>query len=233
MSGQEQKKLVIIQSNYIPWKGYFDLLAAADEVVLYDDVQFTKNDWRNRNQIKTPRGLEWLSIPVGSKIHRRICDVELPEDKWRVSHLDKLKASYHQAPCFHEIMDLILPIYNATDIKTLSVFNRVMIESLCRYLGITTKFSYSWDYPLSEGKTDRLIDLCLAAGASQYISGPAAKNYLDVQKFTDKAIGVTWFDYSGYPAYPQLWGDFVSNVSILDLLFNCGAKAPEYMKFRK
>lgn len=228
------KTVVIVQSNYIPWKGYFDLIAAADELIIYDDVQFTKNDWRNRNQIKTARGLEWLSIPVGAKIHRLICDVELPEGTWRESHLAKLRENYQDAPYFNEIMDLLKSFYTLpTNYKTLSAFNRALIEAICTYLGIQTKISYSWDYAQAEGKTERLVDLCRQAGASEYISGPAAKSYLDEQKFKEQEIVVKWFDYAGYPEYKQLWGDFTHGVTVLDLLFNCGKNAPEFMKFAK
>lgn len=223
------KKVAILQSNYLPWKGYFDLVASVDELVLYDDVQFTKNDWRNRNQIKTPRGVEWISIPVGADIRRRIRDVVLPEGNWRTSHWDKLRQNYGKAPHYREMEALLLPLYQSGEYATLSAFNRALIEALCGYLGISTKISYAWDYPTGEGKTERLVDLCVQTGAQEYVSGPAAKAYLDEAAFAARGIAVRWFDYAGYPEYPQLWGAFVHGVSVVDLLVHCGKTSPHYL----
>lgn len=230
MSESFLKKIAILQSNYIPWKGYFDLIAAVDEFVLYDDMQFTKNDWRNRNKIKTPKGLEWLSIPVGSDINRRIRDVQLPNNGWRQKHLKTLEINYGRAACFKEVFSLLEPTYLNQQIGTLTEFNRALIQLVCDYLNIKTKISYSWDYSLGEGKTERLVSLCQQAGAEKYISGPAAKDYLDEAMFNQQNIQVSWFDYSGYQAYPQLWGAFEHGVSMLDLLFNCGTQSFQYLK---
>ncbi len=224
------KKVTILQSNYIPWKGYFDLIAAVDEFILYDDMQFTKNDWRNRNKIKTPNGLEWLSVPVGGDINRLIKEVVLPDNGWREKHLKTLALNYGRAPCFDEIMALITPIYQNKQITYLSAFNRALIEVVCAYLGITTKISNSWDYTLGEGKTERLVNLCQQAEATIYVSGPAAKDYLDESLFNHANISVEWFNYADYAPYTQLWGAFEHGVSVLDLLFNCGEKARSFMK---
>lgn len=224
------KKVAILQSNYIPWKGYFDLVAAVDEFILYDDMQFTKNDWRNRNKIKTPKGLEWLSIPVGSDISRRIRDVQLPKNGWQQKHLKTLEINYGRSAFFEEVFNLLKPIYLNQQIGKLTEFNRTLIQAVCDYLNIKTKISYSWDYNLGEGKTERLVSLCQQAGATDYISGPAAKDYLDEAMFNKQNIQVSWFDYSGYQAYPQLWGTFEHGVSVLDLLFNCGKQSNQYLK---
>lgn len=224
------KKIAILQSNYIPWKGYFDLIAAVDEFILYDDMQFTKNDWRNRNKIKTPKGLEWLTIPVGSEISRRIRDVRLPNNGWQLKHLKTLEINYGRTAFFEEVFNLLKPVYLNQQIGTLTEFNRALIQAVCDYLNIKTKISYSWDYILSEGKTERLVSLCHQAGAKEYISGPAAKDYLDEAIFNKQNIKVNWFDYSGYQAYPQLWGAFEHGVSVLDLLFNCGSSSRTHMK---
>jgi len=225
-----EKKVAIVQSNYIPWKGYFDLIAAVDEFILYDDVQFTKNDWRNRNKIKTPKGLEWISIPVGQDIRRRIRDVVLPNSRWQEKHWETLETNYHRAPHFNEVAAVIEPLYRYQTYSHLSVLNRCFIETVCRFLGIETKISNSWDYNLTEGRAERLVDLCIQMGAREYISGPSAKDYIDENFFLDHHIKVTWFDYSDYPEYPQLWGEFAHGVTILDLMFNCGKNAPRYMK---
>lgn len=226
------KRIAISQSNYIPWKGYFDLIASVDEFVLYDDMQFTKNDWRNRNKIKTPKGLEWMSIPVGSDIRRRIRDVALPNNGWQRKHLKTFEINYSRAQYFNEVMHWLVPIYSNQDIKLLSEFNRALIERICHCLNIKTKISYSWDYNLPQGKTERLVSLCEQIKANVYVSGPAAKDYLDKSLFAKKNIIIEWFDYSGYQEYTQLWGDFEHGVSILDLLFNCGMDATKYMKLK-
>ena len=224
------KKVAILQSNYIPWKGYFDMIAAADEFILYDTVQFTKNDWRNRNKIKTPKGLEWLSIPVGHGIDRRICDVVLPDSRWQEKHWKTLASNYGRALHFDEIAAVMEPLYRKHSYANLSELNLTLIEAVCGYLNITTKISNSWDYPLIDGKTERLVDLCAQAGGTEYISGPAAKDYLQEPLFSERGIQLTWFDYEGYPEYPQLWKGFAHNVTILDLLFNCGKDSPRYMR---
>ncbi len=229
----QRKKIAIVQSNYIPWKGYFDLIAAVDEMIIYDDVQFTKNDWRNRNKIKSPRGVEWLSIPVGQNISRRICDVALPNTDWRADHWRKLHAYYHAAPHFNEVAAMLAPFYQQATHTTLTEFNRALIEVICAYLGITSKISYAWDYPSVEGKTERLVSLCEQSRAAVYVSGPAAKDYLDTSLFSDKGIAVEWFDYAGYPEYPQLHGSFEHAVSVLDLLFNCGKNARNFMHMER
>lgn len=226
------KKIAILQSNYIPWKGYFDLIASVDEFILYDDMQFTKNDWRNRNKIKTPTGVKWISIPVGQSISRRIRDVELLENSWQKKHWSTLESCYRRAPKFAEISAFLEPLYKQK-YTHLSALNRQLIEAICDYLGITTKISNSWDYTLINGKTNRLIELCIQAGANEYLSGIAASDYIDVKLFSDKNIKLTWFDYLGYNEYPQLWGQFTHEVTILDLLFNCGKDSVHYMRYVK
>jgi len=224
------KRVAILQSNYIPWKGYFDFIAAVDEFILYDDVQFTKNDWRHRNRIKTPQGPAWLSIPVGPNIHRRICDVSLPSTNWRSTHWKTLAQNYRKAHCFESVATWLEPLYERGEHGTLSASNRAFIEAICAFLGITTKLSWSWDYTTKQGRTERLVDLCIQADATEYVSGPAARTYLDLAAFAARGIAVTWFDYAGYPTYPQLWQSFEHQVSIVDLLFNCGPTSAHYMK---
>jgi hypothetical protein len=226
------KRVAILQSNYIPWKGYFDLIAAVDEFIVYDDMQFTKNDWRNRNRIKTPQGVEWLSVPAGQNIHRRIRDVELPDNRWQGRHWKTLEANYGRAPHFAEVAALVAPVYLDRRHTHLTALNRELVEAVCGYLGIATKIRFSWDYRLADaGRTERLVDLCVQAGATEYISGPGARAYMDESIFPARGIRLTWFEYNGYPEYPQLWGQFEHAVTILDLLFNCGRDAPRYMRY--
>ena len=227
------KKIAVVQSNYIPWKGYFDIIAAVDEFILYDDMQYTRRDWRNRNQIKTPQGVQWLTVPVlvKGKYHQKIRETEIDGVEWAAAHWKALSQNYRRAAHFDEIALWLEPIYTAESFTHLSALNRRLIEAVCAYLGIGTVISNSWDYALHEGKTERLADLCAQAGGSEYVSGPAAKGYLDEKVFADRGIGVTWFDYNGYPEYPQLWGEFAHGVTILDLLFNCGRDTHRYMRY--
>lgn len=228
------KKVAILQSNYIPWKGYFDMIAAVDEFIIYDDMQFTKNDWRNRNQIKTPQGVQWISVPVklSGKFGQLIKNTEIDGGLWRVKHLRSILLNYKKSKFYNEISGQLEVLY-AADYKNMSELNRSFINFVCSYLGIRTKISNSWDYSLCDGKTERLVDLCKQAGATEYISGPAAREYIEPNYFSDAGIKLTWFEYSGYPEYPQLWGKFVHGVSILDLLFNCGKDSKNYMKYVK
>jgi hypothetical protein len=226
------KKVCVIQSNYIPWKGYFDIIAASDEFIIYDNVQFTKNDWRNRNKIKTPNGVEWISVPVGQNTNKKIREVQLPNSLWQKKHWKTLEGNYKRANYFDDIASWLAPLYINNTYLTLSELNYTLIRKICEYLEIETKISFSWDYKLIEGKTDRLIDLILQSGATEYISGPTAKSYLNENDFNDVGVKLTWFNYDNYPEYPQLWDGFFHNVSILDLLFNCGKNSTNYMKYR-
>lgn len=226
------KKVAIVQSNYIPWKGYFDMIAAVDEFIIYDDMQFTRRDWRNRNLIKTPQGLQWLTVPVQvkGKYTQAIRETMLQDGEWNENHWRSLSLNYARAAHFSSMKSVIEPLY-ARRYGTLSELNRTFIESICSQLKIDTLISNSWDYDLPEGKSERLAELCLQAGANTYVSGPAAKDYLDEQVFKDRGIAVEWFGYEGYPTYHQLWHGFEHGVTILDLLFNCGPDAAQYMKY--
>ena len=227
------KKVAILQSNYIPWKGYFDLIAAVDEFILYDDMQYTRRDWRNRNKIKTPEGVAWLTVPVKvkGKYTQLIRATEIDGSAWAEKHWRSLAHYYQRAACFEEIASWLKPLYLETRHTHLSELNRALIEQVCAYLGIRTVISNSWDYQLAEGKTWRLVDLCIQAGATEYISGPAAKGYLEEGDFADAGLRLTWFDYEGYPEYPQLWGEFTHYVSIVDLLCNCGRDSGAKMRY--
>lgn len=226
------KKVAIVQSNYIPWKGYFELIAAVDEFILYDDMQYTRRDWRNRNLIKTPRGVEWLTIPVKAKgnFHAKIREIETERPDWPALHWSVLSHNYASAPFFAETAEWLRPLYEGISTVNLSEINRIFITAACRRLGISTAIKNSWDYQLIEGKSERLADLCAQAGADLYISGPAARGYLEEEAFRRIGIEVRWFNYDGQPEYPQLWGPFTHKVSVLDLLFNTGGNARSYLR---
>lgn len=227
------KKVAILQSNYIPWKGYFDLIAYVDEFILYDDVQFTKQDWRNRNIIKTAAGTEWLTVPVKRPdgLKTKIKDVKIASDKWAERHWKTIQQNYVNTPYFSSLAPILEPIYVDIPHTHLSTLNRMLIEAVCKYLNIATVIKDVWDYAPCSGKNERLIDLCVQSGAGIYVSGTAAKSYLDEAAFLEAKIKCEWFHYGDYPEYDQQWGSFIHKVTILDLLFNCGPKAVNYMKF--
>jgi hypothetical protein len=225
------KRVAILQSSYIPWKGYFDLMQQVDEFILYDDAQFTKRDWRNRNQIKTKDGLLWLTIPVHVRglFTQAIRDVLISDPGWGDKHFKSIAAAYARAPHFRTYRDMIEELYRGASSLRLSEVNRRFIEAFADVLGIRTKLSSSMDYALPDGRVERLVALCQQAGATAYLSGPAAKDYIDPKLFADAGIDLSYMDYSGYPEYPQLYPPFTHHVSVLDLLFNVGPAAAQYL----
>lgn len=226
------KRVALVQSNYIPWKGYFDLINMVDEFILFDDVQYTKRDWRNRNKIKTSNGVSWLTIPVEvkNKYYQKIKDTKISDKKWGKNHWNKIVACYSKAEYFKDYKDLFEEIYTNNEIEYLSQINYKFIKAICEILNITTKISFSSDYGIIEGKTERLIDLCYKVNATEYFSGPSAKNYIEKKNFDEKEIKLNWMDYSGYNEYKQLYPPFDHFVSIIDLIFNEGNKALKFMK---
>lgn len=227
------KKIAILQSNYIPWKGYFDLIASVDEFIIYDEMQYTKNDWRNRNKIKTKNGVEWITIPVMiDSLHQKINQTQIFDPRWVKKHKATIQTNYAKAKCFEQTKDFIFGLYEkAESEKYLSKVNCIFIEEICKYLEIKTKISLSTDYNLIEGKTERLVDLCLQTKATHYLSGPAAKDYLVEKLFDEKNVSLEWMDYSDYKEHSQLHPPFEHGVSILDLIFNEGKKSREFLKF--
>lgn len=225
------KKIAILQSSYIPWKGYFDLINMVDEFVIFDTAQYTKNDWRNRNKIKTSQGVQWLSIPCRQKnIEQTIIDTIINDQRWARKHWQSISQSYSKSPFFDKYSDIFKDFYlnNAED--KLSNVNCQLISIINKVLDIKTKITTSGQYDLYEGQTEKLLGICEQAGADVYLSGPAAKDYFDMRLAEEKKIQVEWMDYSGYPEYSQSHPPFEHGVSILDLIFNEGPNAAKFMK---
>ena len=224
------KDVVILQSNYIPWKGYFDLIHDADLFIFYDDLQYTKNDWRNRNKIKAANGPEWITIPAGSDTNRLICEVELKDGSWQQKHWKTLLQNYRNCPHFERYQHFFEDFYLGRRWANLSEMNQYVIQHIAaEFLGIRTAFQDSRAFSLSGQKQDRLLELVAQVGTERYISGPAAKSYIDPQRFEEAGVKLIWKDYRGYPMYPQRFLPFEHGVSIVDLLFNVGPDAPWYI----
>jgi hypothetical protein len=227
------KTVAVVQSCYIPWKGYFDLIGSVDEFILYDDRQFTRRDWRNRNRIKTASGVQWLTIPVNvkGKYHQRIDDTTVADRNWAERHWKTLLHSYSAAPCFGEYAAAAEELYGRAAAEShLSNVNRCFIEGVCELLGIETNLSWATDYHVDGDRSERLAALCRAAGASRYLSGPRARSYLDEEVFSEQGIEVIYADYEGYSEYEQVHPPFEHGVTIFDLVFHVGGQAPTYMK---
>ena len=170
------KKIAILQSNYIPWKGYFDIIRSVDEFVLYDDMQYTKNDWRNRNKIKTRNGLEWLTIPVRvESLHQTIRETKISNPVWHKQHWKTLAQNYAKAAHFKEYKDAFEELYLTATEEYLSEINRKFLTAINAMLGITTIIRCSSEFTLAPGKSERLLELCQKLGATTYLSGPAAR----------------------------------------------------------
>jgi hypothetical protein len=234
------KTIAISQSNYIPWRGYFDMMRKVDLFIIGDNVQYTKQDWRNRNRIKAPNGPIWLTIPVHSlgriSARRRIDEIRVADPAWCDTHLKVISRCYNRAPYFDEVASWLFPLLEeAARERLLSRINEHILRGIALGLGIRMELCRTGDISAKHEKltyedpTIRVLDLCQAAGADRYLTGPAAKAYLNKELLLQHGIDVEWMDYSRYPEYQQLWGPFVPDVSIVDLLFNMGPQSTEYL----
>lgn len=223
---------VILQPSFIPWRGYFHQIQRSDLFVFYDCVQYDKHGWRNRNRIKTAQGAQWLTIPVtagGASQGLLIRDALIARDQnWRRKHLATIEQSYRKAPFWRDFAPLVEEIYSLPGPRLVDIICAAT-ESITHALGIThTRFIRSSDMDAQGEKTDRLLDLLTRLGATHYISGPSARNYIQADKFAEAGITLEYMVYD-YPPYPQLHGTFDGHVSILDLLFNVGPEAPRFI----
>ncbi|MFC4303413.1 WbqC family protein [Cohnella boryungensis] len=224
------KKVAVIQSNYIPWKGYFDIIHDVDLFIFYDDVQYTKNDWRNRNRVKSNQGTQWITVPIGSHNSQLINEVEISNKLWAKKHFNTLKMNYSKTPYFHRYLAFLEHVYLEREWCYLSELNQYLIKIISKeFLGIETLFADSREYSASGVSLDRLIDLLKQVQADTYISGPAANSYIKSESFFEAGIELVYKDYSGYPEYPQLNPPFDHYVSIMDLLFHTGPDAAYFI----
>jgi hypothetical protein len=230
-------KVVILQPSYIPWRGYFDQIRRADLFIFYDDIQYDKHGWRNRNQIKTHQGKQWLTIPVHAKGVTQgvpVKEVRIDWSKpWARSHQKALTIAYGKAPWFKDYLPLLESMYQRHD-EFLADFTIETSILLARELGFTsTRFMRSSQMAGLEGKkTDRVISVLQQVGATHYICGPSASSYMEPEKFARAGITFEYIQYD-YPEYPQLHPPYDPYVSILDLLFMAGPRAGEFFQTLK
>lgn len=224
-------KVGMIQSNYIPWRGYFDFIDDVDLFIFYDDVQYTRKDWRNRNKIKTPNGCLWLTVPVKFSMNQMILIQDAKIDysqQWIKKHINSVRLAYSKALFFEKYFDEFEEILNR-NYETISELNITLIRWCMKHLGINTELKMSSEI-ISEGhKTDRIIDILKKVKARSYVVGPAAKNYIEIEKFKKAEIALEFKEYF-YQEYAQLHGNFEPHVSVLDLLFNCGEDSRKHLK---
>jgi hypothetical protein len=223
-------RIAAIQSSFIPWRGYFDFIASVDRFVFLDDVQYTTRDWRNRNKIKTPKGTEWLSVPVVHKERSQlVMDTAIDNStSWRKKHMGTWSANYRAAPYFEMIMEILSDL-DGNEAATISQLNIGLIRKICDFLNISTPIILSSELALEGSKTERLIDLLKKLNATTYLSGPSADAYLDKEAFRRNRIQLEYKSYD-YQPYPQLWGKFVGEVTVLDLIANCGSEAKNHIR---
>lgn len=226
--------VTIHQPQYLPWLGYFNKAYRADIFIILDNVQFTKNDWQNRNRIRTSQGWQWLTVPVLHDHGQAINEVKIDNKKnWRKAHYNALQMNYAKAPFFKDYIGFFESLY-AREWDLLTDVNMAVIDQVIQWLGVETKVVKSSDYPSTDESTQRLIDLCKQFNASTYLSGADGGKYMDISKFEENGIQLEIQDFQ-HPVYPQLWTDgnndnFISHMSVVDLLFNYGSESLELIK---
>lgn len=223
-------KVIITQSNYIPWKGYFSAMREATHLVLYDDMQYTKRDWRNRNKLITSNGPKWLSIPIDvkGKYYQKINEAQVSNSEWGVQHWNFIKNNYNKSPYFKKYQHHFIDLYLNPSSTYLSDINLDFIKKIITLLEIEIKVISSKEFDLNGDKTEKLVNICKELTAEKYFTGPAAKNYMDESLFIKNNIEIEYYNFSGYPEYKQQWEGFSHAVSILDMFFNLG---PETIKY--
>lgn len=228
------KSVAILQSNYIPWKGYFDIISAVDEFVLFDEVQYTRRDWRNRNRIIFNDVPHWLSIPLqnAGNYNATIADMQVVDGDWAQKHWQKIAQAYAKAPFFKSVGPELRDLYmRAADLRALSEINAHFLQGMMRIIGLSCTVTSSLDVERrAETATARLIEICLACEASEYVSGPAAKSYIDRVAFADAGLTLRYTQYEGYQSYPQFSDSFEHGVSMIDALLQLGPEAAQMLK---
>lgn len=220
---------VILQPSFLPWLGFFDQLLKSDVFVYYDNAQYTKNDWRNRNRIKSNSGYAWLTVPVKYKFGKLINEVEIAySTDWRKSHLSLLKHYYGKAPFFNIGINLIQAVYDTKPVRIIDL-NTALVSAVLDLLQVDKEIKYMSNLNVSGERSEKLVKACSSLEVNHYLSGAAAKNYLDVEQFQAEGIHVEFQNYR-HPIYRQINGGFLSHLSVIDLIFNEGHGSGKHFK---
>ena len=225
--GAQKQTLVILQPSYLPWLGYFDQIRRSDVFIFYDTVQFDRRGWRNRNRIKGREGKSlWLTVPVHASRDSRVCDVEIVRgDRWATRHLKSLLHNYSAAPYTASYLPELEAVLTA-GWERIADLDIALTQLMCGWLGLTARFVRASSLDVQGCRNERLVAYCRHFGATHYLSGDSAKTYLDAELFRANGVEVVWQDYA-HPVYVQQHGPFVSYLSALDLLLNCGAESAQ------
>ncbi|MCC7431476.1 WbqC family protein [bacterium] len=215
----------IHQPQFFPYLGYFAKINQADFFVFLDNVQYKKNEWQNRNKIKTQDGWQWLTVPVNYKFPQKMFEVVLAtRNDWKKKHLNAIKTNYSKAQFFTEIFELVQKIY-AFEGENIATFNTNLVVEICNYLGIKTKILVASELGnFTENPDERLVEICRKLGSKNYLAGAGGKDYMNLEVFEKAGVTVIFQSYK-HPKYTQLFGEFEVGMCILDLLFNCGKES--------
>ncbi|MEW6429154.1 MAG: WbqC family protein [Thermodesulfobacteriota bacterium] len=222
--------VAVHQPQYMPWLGYFAKLAAADHFVLLDSVQYKKNEWQNRNRIKNGQGWQWLTVPVSYRFPMRIGEVAVDErQNWRTTHLRSIETNYRRAPFFAWLRPFLQSVYERPW-ATIAELNGFVVREIAGLLGISTRIVAASELgALPDDADERLIAIVRAVGGDVYLAGSGGRGYMDLEKWRRAGIEVRFQEYR-HPVYPQLFGAFAANLSIVDLLCNCGPASLDILR---
>lgn len=218
------RKIAILQSNYLPWRGYFKIIKEADIFCFYDTAKYTKNDWRNRNIIMGQNGPFWITIPFPKdSVQKKINEVKFQDNSWRKKHMKSILQSYGKSKYFDALEKIVYPIIADENILSLSELNSLLIQNICSYIGINTKIisDDKVDYKFDECRVQRLVNLIISLNGTHYLSGINAKNYIEPKKnlFLQKNIELTYLDHKNYSSYNTKF-EYNERVSIIDMIAN-------------
>ena len=222
--------VAVHQPQFLPWLGYFDKMDRADVFCYLDNVQYKKNEWQNRNRIKTAQGWQWLTVPVRYKFPQKINEVRINNAvNWKKKHLQAFRTNFSKAPFFGEYFGMFEEIY-LKEWEFLSEFNIYLAERIKEILNVGTNPTVvASNLNVSDDPTDRLIDICRILGGDTYLSGRDGVKYMNLERFKESGVKVIVQDFQ-HPGYPQLFGEFQSHLSIVDLLFSCGQNSMAYIR---
>ena len=221
--------IAIHQPQYLPWLGYLYKIDKADVFVILDNVQFKKNEWQNRNRIKTSQGCQWITVPVLYRFPEKISEVRVNnKENWGRKHLQALITNYSKSPCYDNYISFFENIFSNSWERLVDI-NVEIIKFLITTLDLKTRLVMASDLELREGPTERLIDICKTLNGNKYMAGQDGNKYMNLELFDKEGIEVIFQDFK-HPEYNQLFGDFEPYMSAIDLLFNCGDNSLEILR---